>query len=150
MIHHRWLRMPRSPNWPGSWTTLYITCGKATKVGSWCTSGKLALEDRSARQIVAVVAQQLLVSLERIAAAEGHKCRYGMVGHRVMHAPENGQTIHDPGGPGHVLANAQAWYAGGNRAEESPDLAWRRGFDVPGIEMAGTTVIQNQHARLDR
>jgi hypothetical protein len=87
---------------------------------------------------------------ERIAAAEGRECRGVMVGHRVMHAPENRQTIHDPGGAGHVLANPQARYAGGNRAEEFPDLAWRREFHVPGIEMAGTAVIEDQDARPDR
>jgi hypothetical protein len=65
---------------------------------------------------------------ERIAAAEGRECRGVMVGHRVMHAPENRQTIHDPGGAGHVLANPQARYAGGNRAEESRISRGTEGF----------------------
>ena len=108
-------------------------------------------EDRSvAGRIVAIVAQQLLISLERITAAKGRECRGVMVGHRVMHAPENRQTIHDAGGMRHVLAHPQAWYAGRNRVENAPDLAWRRGFHVPGIKMTGAAVVEDQDARPDR
>ena len=42
-----------------------------------------------ARRIIAVVAQQLKISFEWIPATEGRKCRSIVVGHRVVHAPND-------------------------------------------------------------
>ena len=63
---------PRKPaTWPGSCTTLYITCGRATNVGRPRRARQRRAQDRAvARRVVAVVAQELEVPLERVAAAQ--------------------------------------------------------------------------------
>ena len=86
-------------------------------------------EDRAkARRIVAVVAQQLEVALERVATAKRRERRGVVVGHRVVHAPDDRQPIHDPGRVRHVLADPEPRNARRDRAEHAPDLPGRSGF----------------------
>ena len=79
-------------------------------------------EDRAeARRVVAVVAQELQVALERVAAAERRERRRVVVGHRVVHAADDRQPVHDPRRVRQVLADPDA------RARSSRSSRTRRG-----------------------
>ena len=119
--------------------------------GQAAALGQRRAQDRAiARRIVAVVAQELEVPLERVAAAQGRERRRIVVGHRVVHAPDDRQPVHHPRRLGQVLADPQPRHAGRDRAELAADL--RRGvrLHVEGIDVAGTAVIEDQDARADR
>ena len=143
---------PRNPaTWPGSWTTLYITCGRATNVGRPGASGSRVAQDRAeARRVVAVVAQELQVPLERVAAAEGRERRRVVVRHRVVHAADDRQPVHHPGRVRQVLADPDARHARRDRAELAADLARGVRLHVPGVEVARPAVVEDQDARPDR
>ena len=80
--------------------------------------GQRRAQDRAvARRVVAVVAQELEVPLERVAAAQRRERRRVVVGHRVVHAPDDRQPVHHPRCVRQVLADPQPRHAGRDRAE---------------------------------
>ena len=108
-------------------------------------------QDRAiARRVIAVVAQELEITLERITAAQRRECRRVVVGHRMVHAAHDRQTVHDPCCLGQVLADPNPWHGGRDRAELAADL--RRGIrlHVICVDMAGPAVMEDQDARADR
>ena len=90
-----------------------------------------------AGRVIAVVAQELEVAFERVTATEGRKCRRIVVGHRVVHAPDHRQTIHDLRRMWQVLADPRPRHAGRDRAELATDLRRGVGLHIKGIDMAG-------------
>ena len=107
-------------------------------------------EDRAeARGIIAVVAQQLQVALERVAPAKRRERRGVVVGHRVVHAAKDRQPIHDPGRVRHVLADSEPRHARRNRPEKTTNFPRRVGLHVPRIKMAWAAIVEDQDARLN-
>ena len=52
-------------------------------------------QDRTiARRVIAIVAQELEITLERIAAAKRRERRRIVIGHRMVHAADDRKTVH--------------------------------------------------------
>ena len=119
--------------------------GKSLLLAQGCAQNRAI-----AWRVVTVVAQELEIPFEWVAATKGRECRRVVIGHRVVHAPDHRQTVHHLGRVRQVLADSQARHAGCDRAELATDL--RRGvwLHVERIDMAGTTVMEDQDARTDR
>ena len=73
-----------------------------------------------------------------------------MVGHRMVHAADDRQTVDHPRRLGQKLADPDAGYTRRDRAKLTTDLRRCVRFHVEGVDVAGTAVEKDQNARADR
>src|SRR5205814_3932957 len=99
-----------------------------------------------AGEAVGVVGEQFQVAAERGAAAEGFDGRGVVVPHRVVQAADDGQPVHDPGAVRQVLADADPGRGGGDGAERAAHLGRGVRLRVPGVEVAGAAVVEDDDA----
>ena len=111
----------------------------------------VALQDRAtARWVIAIVAQELEITFEWITAAQCCKRRRVVIGHRMVHAAHDRQTIHHTRYLGQVLADPNPWHRGGNRAELTADLCRGTRLHVISVNMARPAIMKDQDAGADR
>jgi hypothetical protein len=102
-----------------------------------------------ARKAEGVVGEEFEIPLERRPAAQGFHRRRVVIPHGMMHAANDGETVCEPRRLRKVFTDAQTRHGSSNRVEIAADLARRMRFHVPGIEMAGSAVMENQNAGVD-
>ena len=103
-----------------------------------------------ARWVIAIVTQELEIALERITATQSRECRRVVIGHRMVHAAHNRQTIHHSCSLGQVLADPNPRHRRRNRTKLAADLCRGIRLHIVSVNMAGPAVMKDQDARADR
>ncbi len=108
-------------------------------------------QDRAvAGRIVAVVAQELEVPLQRVAPAHRRERSRVVVRHRVVHAADDRHAVHHPRCVRQVFADPHPGHARRDRAERAAHLRRSPRLHVDRVDVAGSAIIEQQDARPDR